>query len=113
MSMQAFQSRPPPLVVGTDGAVKVAGSRVSLETLVGAFDTGATPEEIAQQYPSLTLASVYAVIAYVLDNRAAVDLYVTERRQLAHNLQAEIESYAPPVGLRGRLLARRRSNLSG
>jgi hypothetical protein len=35
-----------------DGVVRVAGTRVTLDTVVGAFDTGATAEEIAQQYSS-------------------------------------------------------------
>ena len=110
LSMQAFVAKPPPLVVGADGAIRVAGSRVSLETLVTAFDEGATAEEIVQQYPSLPLGSVYGVIAYVLENRASVDAYVTERRRAAGDLQKEVEAHTPPDGLRTRLLARRSSS---
>ena len=109
LSMQAFIATPPPLVTDADGAVRVAGSRVSLETLVTAFDEGATAEEIVQQYPSLSLGSVYGVIAYVLEHRAIVDSYVTERRRTASELQAEVEAHTPPDGFRARLLARRRS----
>jgi hypothetical protein len=47
--MQAFEARPPPLTRGPDGVVRVTGTRVPLETLVTAFDAGATAEEIAQQ----------------------------------------------------------------
>ena len=107
--MQAFIATPPPLVTDADGAVRVTGSRLSLETLVTAFDEGATAEEIVQQYPSLSLGSVYAVIAYVLEHRATVDSYVTERRRTASELQAEVEAHTPPDGFRARLLARRRS----
>jgi hypothetical protein len=80
---------------------------VSLETVVTSFDEGATPEEIAQRYPSLELAAVYAVISYVLDNRRDVDVYVATRRRSARTLQAEIEKAMPPEGFRERLLARR------
>jgi uncharacterized protein (DUF433 family) len=107
--MQAFQARLPPLMTEPDGVVRVSGTRVSLETVVAAFDEGATAEEIVQRYPSLELAAVYAVIAYVLDNRFEVAAYVTARRRDARALQEEIEAQFPPHGLRERLLARRTS----
>ena len=46
-----------------DGVTRVAGTRVTLDMLMAAFDAGATAEEIAQQYPSVGLADVYSVIA--------------------------------------------------
>ena len=107
--MQAFQARLPPLLTEPGGVVRISGTRVSLETVVAAFDEGATAEEIVQRYPSLDLAAVYAGIAYVLDNRSEVDAYVTARRRDARALQAEIETQFPPHGLRERLLARRTS----
>jgi uncharacterized protein (DUF433 family) len=106
--VQAFQAKPPPLSAGPDGIVRVTGSRVSLETLVTAFDSGGTAEEIVQQYPSLDLATVYAVISYALDHRADVDAYVARRRDEARALQQRVETDLPPAGIRERLLARRR-----
>jgi uncharacterized protein (DUF433 family) len=55
---QAFEAKAPPLVADDDGVIRVAGTRVQLETVVIAFDAGATAEEIAQQYTSLDLADV-------------------------------------------------------
>lgn len=46
--MQAFQAIPPPLAMGEDGGVRVAGTRVQLEIVVAAFDAGATAKEIVQ-----------------------------------------------------------------
>jgi uncharacterized protein (DUF433 family) len=106
--MQAFEAKPAPLFRDPDGVIRVAGTRVSLETVVSAFDAGATAEEIVQQYPSLELSATYAVISYVLDNRAEVDAYVAKRREDARAVQAENEGRWPPNGLRARLLARRR-----
>jgi uncharacterized protein (DUF433 family) len=105
--MQAFQARPPPLAKDPDGVVRVVGTRVSLETVVTAFDAGATAEEIAQQYPSVDLPTVYAVISYVLDHRPDVDAYLLQRRDAADKVRGEIEERFPPAGLRARLLARR------
>jgi uncharacterized protein (DUF433 family) len=108
--MQAFQANPPPLESGPDGVVRVTGTRVSLETIVTAFEAGATTEEIAQQYASVDLASVYAVISYVLDHRVEVDEYVMRRHDAAAEVRAEVEARFPPAGLRARLLARRSSS---
>ena len=47
------RSRLMPMVV-----CRVAGARVTLLTLIDAFQEGATPEEIYQEYPSVSLADV-------------------------------------------------------
>ena len=105
--MQAFEARPPPLTQDADGVLRVIGTRVRLDTIVTAFDRGATAEEIVDRYPTLDITSVYEVIAYVLRNRATVDEYMTKQREKADKLQAEIEERFPPQGIRARLLARR------
>jgi uncharacterized protein (DUF433 family) len=104
--MQAFEARPPPLTQDED-VLRVAGTRVRLDTIVTAFDRGATAEEIVDRYPTLDITSVYEVIAYVLRNRPTVDAYLAKQRQKADHLQAEIEQRFPPDGIRARLLARR------
>ena len=65
-----IQAEPVPLKTSPDGVVLVGSTRVTLATLVAAFGDGATPEEIAHQYPSLELADIYAVIGFVLRHRA-------------------------------------------
>ena len=103
--VQAFEARPPPLREDADGVLRVGGTRVTLDSVVVAFDLGATAEEILQRYPSLDVASVYEVIAYVLRHRSAVDEYLAGRLRLASGVQAEIEARFPPRGIRARLLA--------
>ena len=50
-------SDPVPLVLAEDGRViRIAGTRVTLDTVIGAFKRGATPEEIAQDYSAVSLA---------------------------------------------------------
>ncbi|MGE0816370.1 MAG: DUF433 domain-containing protein [Vicinamibacterales bacterium] len=96
-----------PIHTDADGVVRVAGTRVTLDTIVGAFDTGATAEEIAQQYSSVPLADVYAVITYYLRHKAEVCAYLREREKQADEVRAEVERRFPSAGLRERLLARR------
>ena len=96
-----------PLAKNADGVICVAGTRVTLETVVDAFECGSTPEEIVQQYPSLTLADTYQVIAFFLRHRAEVEAELKEACGLREAVRAENERRFPPDGIRARLLARR------
>ena len=107
LAVHAFDLGAAPLVKTDDGVLRVAGTRVTLDSVVAAFDLGGTPEEIVQRYPSLDLASTYAVLAYVLRNRADVDAYLVGRGQAATEVRTEVESRFPPDGIRARLMARR------
>lgn len=97
-----------PVHADADGVIRLASTRVTLDTLVAAFDAGATAEEIVQQYPSLDLADVYAVITYYLRHRSDVCEYLEKRRQQAAAIRRENEQRFVPAGVRERLLARRR-----
>jgi uncharacterized protein (DUF433 family) len=109
MSLVIEPAQPVPLAAGSDGVIRVAGTRVTLDTVAYAFEHGATAEEIVQQYPSLPLADVYSVLGYVLSHRAEVDAYLAERAQRRGAVRAEAERRFDPAGIRARLLARRRT----
>jgi uncharacterized protein (DUF433 family) len=98
---------PIPLQTTEEGVIRVAGTRVTLDTVVAAFEQGATAEEIVQQYPSLRLADAYAVIGYYLRHRPEVDTYLAERDRVSRRVRQENEARFDPVGVRARLLARR------
>ncbi|WP_242054734.1 DUF433 domain-containing protein [Nostoc sp. FACHB-190] len=55
----AIALEPTPIETDSDGVVRVAKTRVTLDTVVTAFLEGCTPEEIAEQYPSLQLPDIY------------------------------------------------------
>ena len=97
---------PVPLETTSNGVVRVGGTRVTLDTVVATFLDGATAEEIAQQYPSLHLADVYAVISYYLRHIEEVEAYLSERRKQAAEVRRENEARFDPSGVRERLLAR-------
>lgn len=97
----------PPLRTTADGAIRIGKTRVTLETVIVAFNEGATAEEIVQQYPALRLADVYATIAYYLNHRAEVNAYLHSSEQSAAEVRTENETRFNPVGIRERLLARR------
>ena len=99
--------QPIPLITHADGVVRVANTRVTLDTVIAAFHEGATPETIAQQYPALALADVYAVIGYYLNHYPEVQAYLQQREQVASQIRQENEARFDPGGVRHRLLARR------
>ena len=96
-----------PMSPDSDGAIRVGGTRVTLDTVLDAYGNGSTPEGIVGQYPALTLADVYTAIGYYLRHRAAVDGYLAERRPRADQVRQENELRHDPAGVRARLLARR------
>lgn len=56
----------------------IAGSRVSLDSIVTAYWRGQAPESILRSYPSLTLAQIYGAIAFYLSNQKQIDAYLKE-----------------------------------
>lgn len=103
----AITTQPIPLTTGADGVVRVAGTRIPLDSVIASFRDGATPETIVQQYPTLALANVYAVITYYLNHQDEVHTYLEQREQEAIKIRRENESRYDPNGIRDRLLARR------
>jgi uncharacterized protein (DUF433 family) len=98
---------PVPLSQDQAGVLRVTGTRVSIDSVIYAFQEGSTPEEIVQQYPTLDLKDVYAVISYYLQNRDEVETYLAQRHVERQELKREIESRFDPNGIRERLLARK------
>jgi uncharacterized protein (DUF433 family) len=98
-----------PLTTDALGVVRVAGTRITLDTVVETFLDGATAEAIQEQYPALDLADIYAVISYYLSNQRSVDDYLQVRQGAAARQREVAEQRASPIGVRDRLLARRKT----
>ncbi len=96
-----------PLAPDSQGVVRAANTRVTLDTVVTAFLEGCTPEEIAEQYPVLELPDIYLTIGYYLKHQNEVHAYLKERQLQAEANRREVEQRFSPTGLRDRLLARR------
>jgi uncharacterized protein (DUF433 family) len=103
-----MQSEAPPLRQEPSGAIRVGQTRVLLELVVQAFQDGATPEEIGRHYPTVTLADIYATIAYVLRHPREIEAYLAERDRKAVEVRRKIEAAQGDLGdISRRLLARR------
>ena len=104
--MLVVEAKAPPLQADHDGVIRVGGTRITLDTVVNAFNQGHTAEEIASHYPALKLADVYAIISYYLDNRKLVDDYLQDEMAEAEEFWYEIEADPDYQIFRERLLAR-------
>jgi uncharacterized protein (DUF433 family) len=95
-----------PLEEDASGAIHVASTRVTLDSVVLAFREGASAEEIAERFPALSLSDVYAAIAFYLQNRLEIDEYLSRRDADAQQLRERIESRPGAKEFRERLLRR-------
>lgn len=113
MSVQVkFQAIAPPLRRDEAGGIRIGQSRVTLDSILTAYQAGATPEEIAIQYSVLDLADIYATITYYLTHRQQMDDYLAQRRQQAQQRRQQLVQQHNLADLRQRLLARHQSRLS-
>jgi uncharacterized protein (DUF433 family) len=96
----------PALRVDDGGTVRVGQSRVTLRSVVFAFNNGASAEEIALRYPSLDLADTYGAITYYLRHRDEIDRLLSAEEREIETTQEEIERDFPTADLRRRLRER-------
>jgi uncharacterized protein (DUF433 family) len=88
----------PPYVARTpEGAWRVVGARVSLDSIVHAYWDGRSPEAIAADFPSLTLEQIHGAIAFYLRNRAEIDAYLSEQDARWRQFQEESASKHSPL----------------
>ena len=96
-----------PLTRTAGGVFRVSGSRVTLDSIVRQFKSGATAEQIQEDFPSVTLTDIYAVIAYFMQHRRSVDNYLRDQASLAQRVRDKLERTLGNRDLRHRLKQRR------
>src|SRR5271168_4250100 len=80
-----------------EGGYWIAGTRVSLDSIVYAFLRGASPENIAQSFPTLKLQEVYGAITYYLGHQADVDSRLREHDREFEALRAQARQTNPAL----------------
>ena len=85
-----------------DSNYYVAGTRISLDSIVYAFRRGESPETICQNFELLHLEEVYGAIAYYLANQADIDAYLTGQTERCAEGKRSAEPL--PANLRERLM---------
>ena len=88
-----------------DGGYYVAGTRIGLDVIVHAFESGKSPEAILQSYSSIgSLAKVYGTITFILENPETVAAYLGEQERLWEELK---EKYPLPPDMLQRFVRSR------
>ncbi len=75
----------------------IAGSRVSLDSVVYAFLRGESPEGIVDSWPSLTLEQVFGALSFYLANRDVVDQYLAEGTAEFRDLRERLKKAQPAL----------------
>ena len=107
---QQFDFTDSPLHQDNRGVIRVIGSRITLDTLVGTYKRGDTLEEIHEGFPSLSLAQINGVITWYLNHTAEADEYLAKVDAEAEELRKRIQS-EPRYKELDELLKRRREQL--
>ena len=73
------------------GRLRISGTRMTVNQLVVWYKQGYTPEEIADQYPHLTLAQVYTALAYYHANSEEMEAALAAEKIEADQLEQEYQ----------------------
>jgi uncharacterized protein (DUF433 family) len=81
---------PPFLTNETYGEIRITGHRIGLFTIIRDYKEGATAESMAEEYPTLPLELIQAILTFYHANEPEVDRYVADyqaeldRQEAAH-----------------------------
>ena len=106
-------AQPVPLRTDDGGVMRVGNTRVSLDSVVTAYQQGATAEQISEDFPTLDLADVHMVISYCLRHAEEVNEYLAAQRQVAAELRTQVEADPKTQIIRRRLLEQRARRTEG
>ena len=77
------------------GVLRVTGTRVHVHYVLWQYMQGASPEEIIGCYTTLTLADVYAVLAYYLQNKEEMDEFYRKAEEDEERAFEELRANNP------------------
>ncbi|MBE9095010.1 DUF433 domain-containing protein [Tychonema sp. LEGE 07203] len=89
------------LIVSTPGTCggrpRIAGTRMSVQSIAIDYKAGMTPEKIAEEFPHLTLAQIYAALAYYYANQNQIDADIAAENAEWERLEAEYTTKIKPL----------------
>jgi uncharacterized protein (DUF433 family) len=78
------------------GLLRIQGTRVTIHQLVTLYKQGYSPEDIADQYPQITTAQVYAALFHYHSHREEVDATLLAEQAESERLEIEYQSTPTP-----------------
>jgi len=81
-----------------DGGYYIAGTRISLDSIVHAFQEGESPEGILRSFPMAgPLVRIYGAITFYLENKEKVGAYLRDQERRWDELRKERVREADPL----------------
>jgi uncharacterized protein (DUF433 family) len=75
------------------GKACIAGHRIRVMDIVVMHErAGMSPDEIVDQFPSITLADVHAALAYYFDHRDEIEAEFRREREIADQMKSRFPS---------------------
>lgn len=72
-----------------NGRPRIAGTGITVHRIAVWYRLGHSPEEIARRYPHLTVAQVYAALAYYHANQADIETDLANDEATAERFEIE------------------------
>lgn len=81
--------------------IRLKGTRIGIESILYEYIYRCkTPEEIAEQFHTVTLEQVYATILYYLHHRSEVDAYLVDWLEFSRTMREEQQRNPSPARMR-------------
>jgi uncharacterized protein (DUF433 family) len=78
----------PNIEISTDGHAKIRGTGFKVRILADEYLNGATPKQLVEWHPQLSLAQIHSALAYYYDHQQAFDDEIAELRRFAEEMYA-------------------------
>lgn len=79
-------------VESREGNLYIGHSRVTLQTLIEAWQSGRTPEQLHDSFPTVPLVAIYGAITYYLEHKDEADAFFRETDELDAHRHASDEA---------------------
>ena len=89
------------------GMLRVGNTRVTLDTIVNAYEAGATVLDICLDYDAVTLSEISAAIDFYLHHKQVLEPYFTSRAQASTAALSDISIRQATSLIRNQLLTRK------
>jgi uncharacterized protein (DUF433 family) len=91
--------------------IRIKGTRIGIESILYEYIyRGKTPEEIAEQFHTVTLEQVYATILYYLHNKDEITAYIADWLEFSRQQRQEQHQHPSPARLRFQRLRAKQAN---
>jgi uncharacterized protein (DUF433 family) len=93
-----------PIEEDASGRLQISGSGVSLSSIIARHEIGDSAKEIAEAFPTLSLADVHHVLSYCLRHQQEIREHLAAEERSAEALRQKIEAEFPTGELREKVL---------